>query len=51
MALLFINRILFGFHATKPYASVFGLVRWTWRKLVIEKIAAKYAQPDGAAAA
>lgn len=50
MALLFLGRLLFGIHTSKPYVSLFGPLRWSWRKLITEKLAAKYFQPNAAAA-
>ncbi len=50
MALLYISRLLFGIHTSKPYESVFGPLRWTVRKLVTEKYAPKCIADTAAAA-
>lgn len=50
LALLCIGRALFGIQTSKPYVSVFGPLRWSWRKLVTEKFAAKYFEHGAAAA-
>ncbi len=49
ISLLHINRALFG-TAFRPYYSLFGPIRWSWRKLVTEKFAAKYFHHAAAAA-
>lgn len=51
MTMLFLSRILFGIHTSRPYVSVFGPLRWTWRKLVTDHYAAKYLPKAAAAAA
>lgn len=51
LAFLCLGRILFGLHTSKPYASLFGPLRWSWRKLVTDKIAAKHFKQGAAAAA
>lgn len=50
MSLLCINRVLFG-TASRPYISLFGPIRWAWRKIVTEKIAAKHFHHHAAGAA
>lgn len=42
----FVNRALFGIYTSRPYVSLFGPIRWVWRKLMTEKLAAKYIQPQ-----
>ncbi|MBS4165393.1 Uncharacterized protein NEOC65_000450 [Neochlamydia sp. AcF65] len=56
ISLLFINRGLFGLYDSRPYASVFGPLRWVWRQLItnqlaIEQLDIEYSQPQRSAIA
>lgn len=44
MTLTILSRVLFGIYTSRPYTSLLGPLRWVWRQVITDKLAAKYAE-------
>lgn len=42
ITMVFLGRAFFGLYTSKPHVSVFGPLRWAWRRWVTDVYAAKY---------